>query len=128
MLDGINVLNEVELMDTLYNKIWKNLASLFGCSLIVFLVLTTIFLVIDNYSNKDMYEIASISSLGLIASILLFIISCIAIIFTSKQVPTGEYEYQVTIDESVSMVNFTSKYDIIRVDGEIYTIREKESE
>lgn len=128
MLDGINVLNKVELMDTMYNKIWENLASLFGYSLIVFLVLTAIILVIDNHSNKDMCKIGTISLFGLIAFILLFIISCIAIIFTSKQVPTGKYEYQVTIDESVSMVDFTSKYDIIRVDGEIYTIQEKESE
>ena len=42
--------------------------------------------------------------------------------------PSDIKEYQVTIDESVSMVDFTSKYDIIRVDGEIYTIQEKESE
>ncbi len=38
----------------------------------------------------------------------------------------GEYiEYKVTIDEEVSMVKFMEKYEIISVEGEIYTIKEK---
>lgn len=40
--------------------------------------------------------------------------------------PTDKYEYQVTIDDSVSMTKFLEKYEIIKSDGKIYTIREKE--
>lgn len=40
--------------------------------------------------------------------------------------PTDKYEYQVTIDESVSMIEFYERYEIINVEGEIYTIREKD--
>lgn len=32
--------------------------------------------------------------------------------------------YQVTVDDSVSMNEFQSKYEIIEVEGKIYTVRE----
>ena len=35
-------------------------------------------------------------------------------------------QYQVLIDESVSMTEFFEKYEIIKQDGKIYTIKEKE--
>ena len=127
MLNGIEVLNKIEMMDTVYNKIWENLASLSAYSLIMFLVLTAIILFIDNHIRKNVDIIACISIFALIVSIALFIVSCIAIVFTSKQVPNGKYEYQVTIDNSVSMVEFNEKYDVIKVEGKIWTIREKES-
>lgn len=39
--------------------------------------------------------------------------------------PSGVVEYQVTIDDNVSMNEFNDKYEIIKVDGKIYTVREK---
>lgn len=36
-----------------------------------------------------------------------------------------ETHYQVTIDNSVSMNEFQNKYEIIEVEGKIYTIRER---
>ena len=42
-------------------------------------------------------------------------------------VPEDEYEtrYQVTVDDSVAMSEFQSKYEIIEVEGKIYTVRER---
>lgn len=37
-----------------------------------------------------------------------------------------ETRYQVTIDDSVSINEFQNKYEIIEVEGKIYTIREKD--
>lgn len=34
-------------------------------------------------------------------------------------------QYKATIDESVSLTEFTQRYEIVDVDGKIYTIREK---
>lgn len=39
--------------------------------------------------------------------------------------PTGEYRYEVLIDESVSMTEFYERYDVIDQRGEIYKIKEK---
>ena len=42
-------------------------------------------------------------------------------------IPEDKYEthYQVTVDTSVSMNKFQDKYEIIEVEGKIYTIRER---
>jgi hypothetical protein len=40
--------------------------------------------------------------------------------------PSDIKQYKVTISDSVSMVEFNEKYDVIEVEGKIYTIREKE--
>ena len=42
-------------------------------------------------------------------------------------VPEDKYEthYQVTVDNSVSMNEFQDKYEIIEVEGKIYTVRER---
>lgn len=36
-----------------------------------------------------------------------------------------ETRYQVTVDDSVSMNEFQDKYEIIEVEGKIYTVRER---
>lgn len=36
-----------------------------------------------------------------------------------------ETQYKVIIDDSVSMNDFVDKYDIVKQDGKIYTVREK---
>ena len=48
----------------------------------------------------------------------------------SYSAPTEEldhYEYKVTIEDSVSMKEFLSKYEIINQEGEIFTIVEREN-
>ena len=42
-------------------------------------------------------------------------------------IPEDKYEtrYQVTINDSVSMNEFQNKYEIIEVEGKIYTVRER---
>lgn len=42
-------------------------------------------------------------------------------------IPKKKYEtqYQVTVDDSVSMNEFQSKYEIIKVEGKIYTVRDR---
>lgn len=37
-------------------------------------------------------------------------------------------EYKVTIDESVSMIEFYQRYEILSQEGKIYTIKEKTNE
>lgn len=42
-------------------------------------------------------------------------------------IPKKKYEtqYQVTVDDSVSMNEFQNKYEIIKVEGKIYTVRDR---
>lgn len=123
MLDGINVLNTIELTKMVSNPIWD---YVYNVSLIICVI--GIVLMVSCLIGNANDIIGTIGLLMTMGFILLALISALISKNTEKEVPTGEYEYQVTIDESVSMVDFTSKYDIIRVDGEIYTIREKDGE
>lgn len=56
-----------------------------------------------------------------------FLIICIALTITCGcLIPKNKYEtrYQVMVDDSVSMNEFQGKYEIIKVEGKIYTVRE----
>lgn len=52
-----------------------------------------------------------------------FVIGMFCYDFAQK--PTGEYQYECTIEESVSMTDFYERYDVIEQRGKIYRIKEK---
>ena len=57
-----------------------------------------------------------------------FLVICVVLtIICGCLIPEDKYEtrYQVTVDNSVSMNEFQNKYEIIEVEGKIYTIRER---
>ena len=43
-----------------------------------------------------------------------------------KQKPTGRYQYEVTIDESVSMTDVHEKYKVMGQEGKIWILEDKE--
>lgn len=109
MLEGIEILNQTEIKEA---PEWLLLMFLIsGIMMIVFLLISM--------STGD-----DITFVFMIISFITFVISLILLNF--MDFPTGKYEYQVTIDDSVSMNEFQEKYEIIDVEGKIYTIREKE--
>lgn len=112
MIDGIEVLSQTEIMEAPY---------LYLVVIISFIISTIIFTLLEHYISNN------ISVLSPILALLLSIIIGIAYSNVKKE-PTGKYEYKVTIDKSVSFVEFTEQYDIIDKDGSIYTIRDIEYE
>lgn len=54
------------------------------------------------------------------------IIVSIGIVARLQDAPATIYE--VTVSEEVSLVEFTQKYEILEIDGEKYTVREKPQE
>ena len=57
-----------------------------------------------------------------------FLVICVVLTIVSGYlIPKDKYEtrYQVTVDNSVSMNEFQNKYEIIEVEGKIYTVRER---
>ena len=57
----------------------------------------------------------------------ILIICVVLAIVCGCLIPEDKYEthYQVTVDNSVSMNEFQNKYEIIEVEGKIYTVRER---
>ena len=57
-----------------------------------------------------------------------FLVICVVLtIVCGCLIPEDKYEthYQVTVDNSVSMNEFQNKYEIIEVEGKIYTVKER---
>lgn len=58
----------------------------------------------------------------------IFLVICVVLtIVCGYLIPERKYEtrYQVIVDNSVSMNEFQGKYEIIEIEGKIYTVRER---
>lgn len=106
MMDGIEILSQSMCNET-------NEIGLFLCTLICAIVGFAI----------DLCNDLSDGIFGTIAGCL---VGCFAYAIIFQCIfPVKFIKYKVTISEEVSMVEFYEKYEIIDVDGMIYTIREK---
>ena len=117
MLNGIEVLNQTEILAC---PKWVGIAASI-CAIAI--VVGFIGIIICGICDTDWMHIVFCG---------MFLISLLLFAIFSKiereelTIPTGKYEYQVTIDDSVSMNEFYEKYEIVEVNGKIYAIREKE--
>ena len=109
-MNGVIILNSYEYL--------TNTSSIFLYLVwgFVFTALALILLylfIVDNYSST------STAIFAIMAGALAVILFC--------NIPEKKYEtrYQITINDSMSMNEFQNKYEIIEVEGKIYTIRER---
>ena len=115
IMNGIEVLNQTEITQS---PLWTIL--LLGiCGGIMF-VSFCIGIATAN-SNKDVAAIVflSIALIGAIGTIIGFF----SMVFIEES--TGKYQYDCLISEDVSMTEFYEKYEIIEINGKIWTIKEK---
>ena len=112
MLEGITILNQVEIMDSPWWCIPVGALAAIVIGIIIMLILG----VITEWHDASMY-------IGMIVAVLSMFGIWVAI---GDSIPTGRYEYHVTIDESVSLKEFYSQYNIVDQQGEIYIIEDKE--
>ena len=88
-----------------------------GVCLILFGVISIIL-----FKKKKKIDIVNIIS-PVVVSILCGLL--MSLFFTE---PTSKYEYKVIVDDTISVNEFISEYEIISYDGQIFTVREKEQE
>ena len=90
-------------------------------NIIAFLACVILFMIIGISFDffKDLSDGVVGALLGIILGIFIY-----AIIFEAI-IPEKYVKYKVTVTEDVSMTEFYKQYEIIDVDGKIYTIREK---
>lgn len=109
MINGITVLNE--------SFILNECTSALRFAMVFCLICGCVLVAIGIVDSKLI--------MSLIGASLIVILFSIAIYLSQ---PSDIKEYQVTIDDSVSMVEFNERYEVIKVEGKIYTIREKDGE
>lgn len=109
-MNGVTILNSYEYL--------TNIVSIVGVSIVYvwfFVVSILALFALLKYKSKSWKEPV------------LFIICVILTITCGRLIPKYKYEtrYQVTVDDSVSMNEFQNKYEIIKVEGKIYTVKER---
>lgn len=108
-MNGVTILNSYESL-TNFGSIFIMIALCVWFFTVVVLVLLSLL--------KDGYDSWKGPIFLVICVVLTIVCGCL--------IPERKYEtrYQVTVDDSVSMNEFQSKYEIIEVEGKIYTVRE----
>ena len=130
MLEGIEILNKSEIMmeQSIGNPTLIAITSIITVTIMVILLLFGLSICIkkwvDYVVDKINIFMGAVIFLGVTAIVSALI--CSITKNTTISVPSGKYEYQVTIDENVSMTKFYEKYEVVEVNGKIYTIIEKE--
>ena len=111
LMEGITILNQTPIT-TVHPIAWI-IPSIVACIVIVVAITMT---VVD----------ADPSWLVLIIIAILVWVFLFVIIGIAVPVETGEYTYEVTIDDGVSINEFYSRYEIVDQRGEIYKIKIKQ--
>ena len=109
MIEGIEIRSQ-----EVFNEF--NVRAFFAC-MFLFMIIGLAFDFIKDISDGVVGAILGLA-LGLIIYVIIFQVI----------IPDKYIQYKVTISDSVSMTEFYDQYEIIDIDGEIYTIREREDE
>lgn len=120
MLNGIEVLNE--------NYVPLDFPTDLFLGYIVCLTLAVIFCWATIKLMKDgiVFGVVVFGVLTMLSFVIF--IACFTTGLKIEGSPSDIKQYQVTISDDVSMVEFNERYDVINVEGKIWTIVEKESE
>lgn len=113
LIEGIELINKVEIMGE--NPKIKFIGYIVFAMMLVFLAIGLFLFDFDNKSRRICFGIC----------ILLAIVK-ILIFQMNNKFPTGEYYYEVILDDTVNLKEFYQKYEVIEIKGDLYTIKEKE--
>lgn len=128
MIEGIEVLRQTDILVSQTREGW-------WIPILISLVIAIIFAVIaikmskkannehTNPQDKDKLAILSIMLLSLAVGAMFFSLSHATKI--KEEVPSGKYEYEVVIDESVGFREIHDAYEVIDSNGDVYTLRDK---
>lgn len=118
MLKGINVLNTYDIVSSEYHDIIFP-AVVFTC-IAVGGIAIIIYMLLDSKLIKDVVVPSVIV-------VIFTLFAMVASIYGFTNLPENKYQtrYDVTIDDTVNFNEFTSKYEVVKQEGLIYTIVEK---
>ena len=114
MMDGITILNQTLITEMVVPN--RTLCFIAAAIFVISLVFTL-------ESFTDGYDImCGISAVICIVSIILVVSQVLRI----EEIPTGRYEYEVTIDESVQFTDIYENYEVVEQRGEIWVLEDKD--
>ena len=115
-MTGVEILNQIPVTET-------EMGIGFGWLMVIAIVILSFIVGIFAAFDSDDLD------LGLILGAVVAVgVTFVIMIFSAKEVPTGEYQYEVVIEEEVNLHEFYDYYDVIEQRGEIFVVQEKSSE
>lgn len=108
-IDGVTVISTVD------NTVNVPLMVVFV--LLLSVIVGVVFQVIFDINSTNVFRSAVFSGIAFC------FIMCI---YFAIKPPQQDLCYEVVVDETVSMSEFFDKYDVISIDGNVYTIKEKQ--
>ena len=121
-MDGVTILNEIEYVTIVSSEFNSNASIL---ALVITIIISTIIgFVIGKESNEAFIGTVVGALLGVVSGFLIGAFS--GMIFAEPDETKTTTRYEVTLDDSVSMSEFTNKYNIIEQRGQIWVVEDKE--
>lgn len=119
-MNGVTILNSVEIVaETAHG--WNNRCTISFCIMAAGLLLLLYMLWVSGKCREEVFNVFSVIGVAMFVFGLVF-----TILFYKIENPIAyKTQYQVTADDTVSLNEFLEKYDIISIDGKIYTVEEK---
>ena len=112
LMEGVTVLNQTEIIDV---PIWVFIGTIVSLS-----VLMISAIICFSASNEIISNISAVATILALVSCAIFVLLSVFI-----KEPTGEYTYDCLISEDVTLTEFYEKYEVLEVNGQIWTIKEK---
>ena len=114
-MDGVTILNTIELTDASFGTV----VTLAITGVVFIILLFCMWLTSGSKVDNLLFF------LFVVDAIVILVNTAIAT-YQSENHKTGEIQYEVTIDDSVSMTEFNKKYEIVEQRGDIFVVKERE--
>lgn len=118
----MTILNQYEILKNVTPTWWHVVLTLWHVVLIVSVVAIMVMTSIECKTNSDslLLAIFCIVIFGLIWA------GGVKLIVTKKDVPTGRYRYECTIDDDASFVDIYEKYIVVERRGDLWILEDKD--
>lgn len=119
-MNGVTILNSMEIVaETAHG--WNTRCTVSFCIMAVGLLLLLVMLWVSSKWQEEVFNVLYFIGGAMFVFGLVF-----TILFYRIENPIAyKTQYQVTADDSVSLNEFLENYNIISIDGKIYTVEEK---
>lgn len=119
-MKGVTILNSVEIVaETAHG--WNTRCTISFCIMTAGLLLLLWTLWASDKWSEQLFHVIIVIGVAMFVFGLMF-----TILFYKTENPISyKIQYQVTADDSVSLNEFLENYNIISIDGKIYTVEEK---
>ena len=121
MLEGVNIIKKEEIFETEsaydYIHLWLKVVAVVMAAFLIAVILND-FLGFPRFIALFLGTLAGIINVG-------FFIFVVHVTKRAKKIPTGEYQYIVTLAPEVSYTELTKLYDVTNNNDGTYTLEER---